>query len=53
MTFDSLITVIGLIGILSAVFFVLGLASDVLWPLLEARTLRTKRQATYTTRRPQ
>jgi hypothetical protein len=52
MSYSSLITVIGLIGILSAVFFILGLASDVLWPLLAARTLRTKRPATYTTRRP-
>lgn len=48
MTYNSLITVLGLIGILSAAFFVLGLASDVLWPLLESRPWRTqRRQATY------
>jgi hypothetical protein len=51
MSYDSLLIVFALIGLLSAVFFVLGLASDVLWPLLEARTLRNKRQATYTPRR--
>lgn len=52
MSYDSLLVVLAIIGALSALFFILGLASDVLWPLLESRTLRTKRQATYT-RRPQ
>ena len=47
MSYDSLLIVLGLIGILSSVFFVLGLASDVLWLLFESRTLRTRRQATY------
>ena len=48
MSYDSLLIVLGLIGILSAAFFILGLASDVLWPLFESRTLRPpKRQATY------
>lgn len=45
MSYDSLLVVLALIGILSAVFFILGLASDVIWPLIEGR--KPRRQATY------
>lgn len=53
MSFDSLITVLAIIGILSAIFFFLAIVSDCLLPFAESRPWRTqRRQATYTRRAP-
>jgi hypothetical protein len=45
MSFDAFLIVMTLISVLSAVFFLLALAADILWPLIAQR--RPRSQATY------
>lgn len=48
MTFDSLVTVLAIIGVLSGLFFVLAVIADIVLPFAESRPWRTpRRQATY------
>jgi hypothetical protein len=50
MSFDALMIVLAIIAVLSSVFFFLAILADIVWPLLESRPWRTRRQATYTRR---
>ena len=45
MTYDSLLIVLTIIAVLSAVFFILAIASDILCPLIASH--KPRRQATY------
>ncbi len=45
MTYDSLLIVLTIIAVLSAVFFILALMADIVWPLIASH--KPRRQATY------
>lgn len=50
MNFDSLMIVLTVIAILSALFFFMALLADIVWPLIANR--QPRRQARYITRKP-